>query len=455
MRDQTFSAKNFRYISETEKRKGKVKDLAFFPVVKEKTDLLKEHISEARKFRRDHKGNYSEAEQAIFDDIRRRREEARSVRDQSLLEHLNRVSKRVCERSFKVSFDKLTGPGGKSVYQIPQNDPASFYTLKNLDRSISAIYRVCPENRNQIIQQIKGMLNDGFPYHILRLDIKSFFESIPHDALLRKLRDDQLLSQMSLRFISQMLHSYGEKAGTSGVGLPRGLSISSYLSELYMRDFDREIRSSDGIVYYARYVDDILAVFAPPPQVDASSYLTFLDAAISKRGLKINQAKTEQSPIDAAGRPTTRQGWMFEYLGYKFLFSPKLTVRLSQNRLDRYRGRIATSFERYKRQNPKHAKAAYRLLVKRVRFLTGNTQLTHNKSNAYVGVYFSNHHLTVLDDLKQLDGELKAAISKLSSPTLKAKLLQLSFVDGYEQKLFRRFHRAGEFEEIVRAWKYE
>jgi len=88
LRDQGFSARNFRYISEAEKRKGRVKDLAFFPEVKLKTDILRERIREGKDFRSSHPGKYSASDQAIFDDIKERREQARSERDEELLKAL-------------------------------------------------------------------------------------------------------------------------------------------------------------------------------------------------------------------------------------------------------------------------------------------------------------------------------------------------------------------------------
>ena len=41
-------------------------------------------------------------------------------------------------------------------------------------------------------------------------------------------------------------------------GLPRGLNISATLAELYMKDFDHNIVTTDGVFYYSRFVDDII-----------------------------------------------------------------------------------------------------------------------------------------------------------------------------------------------------
>ena len=46
-------------------------------------------------------------------------------------------------------------------------------------------------------------------------------------------------------------------------GVPRGIGISAYLSELFMRNVDNQIQELDDLIYYARYVDDIIAIFVP------------------------------------------------------------------------------------------------------------------------------------------------------------------------------------------------
>ena len=49
----------------------------------------------------------------------------------------------------------------------------------------------------------------------------------------------------------------------SGSGVPRGFGVSAYLSELYMREIDNEIKALPDVIYYARYVDDIVIIFSP------------------------------------------------------------------------------------------------------------------------------------------------------------------------------------------------
>ncbi len=237
--------------------------------------------------------------------------------------------------------------------------------------------------------------------------------------------------------------------------MPRGVGLSSYLSELYMRDLDARMREHPDVVFYARYVDDIVVLYTAPPQIDCRSHLSAIRSLVSEKGLALNDTKTDQSPLTDGGRPEGRGAWSFEYLGYKFTFKDGLEVGLSESRRAKYKGRLAASFSNYEKQRAKNQKAAYRLLVKRVRLLAGNTQLTHNKSNAYVGIYFSDTHLTLDKDLNDLDVELRRATARLASASLKGRLNSLSFKKGFSERIFRRFHRRGEFAQITKAWSYE
>ncbi|WP_222101763.1 antiviral reverse transcriptase Drt3a [Jannaschia seosinensis] len=455
--DQTFSARNFRKISDSEKRKGRVRDLDYFGSVREKTEELKSCIRATKEFRRTHPGKYSDDEQAQFNLLKEKREEVRRERDDVLLEELEDVSRNVNKRSFEIEFSQAPGPGGKSVYVIDIEKPAPYYAMKKLEANISSLYKLKPANRDEVMDQVIDILSDRFPYHVIRTDITSFFESIPHKNILLKLRGDQLLSQKSLRILSSILHRYSSLAGTPGEGLPRGLGISSYLSELYMREFDRTIESLPDVVYSARYVDDIIVIFAPLPGSDMRNKKGLIEKLLRDIGLLMNQApgKTKESPTDHNGQPDSKNGWSFEYLGYNLSFSGGLSVQMSRKRLERYKNRIRGTFQRYRDHSSKNPKRAYRLLLKRVRYLTSNTQLTHNKQNAYVGIYFSNRHLSDFRDLNALDGLLSGQVRGVASLSLRGKISACSFVKGHQERIFRRFQKPGEFEEIVRAWKYE
>lgn len=448
--DQTFSAENLRKITETEQRKGSNPSLDFFPSVLRATEELKDRIRDTKEFRAVHSRKYTAVEQSNFDALKEARETARKARDKELLDRLIEVSNTISSTRFQVDLQQGVGPNNKPIYLLPPDSAECFYAVKQISRNIERIYKVKQANRNRIISQLQDILNDGFPYHIIRLDVKRFYESIEHKGLIKKLRSDQLLSATSIRILEKLLWKYGSIAGTPGFGLPRGVGISAALSELYMRQFDRAVSTMPEVTFFARYVDDIVVVFAPCSNSERSQYRGKIIAQLNDLGLQENPLKKDESPPE-------RRGWALTYLGYKFSFHSNTSCKtvLSDQKFGRYQDRLDACFTRYHCQRAKNAKKAYRLLVKRIQYLTGNTQLTHSKSNAFVGVYFSSPHLTDLKQLRKLDGKLKGLIVGVShSPNLQARLSSYSFQKGYEERIFRRFHKPGQFEEITKAWNY-
>lgn len=454
MFDQSFSAKNLRTITEIENRRGANRSLEFFPRVYDATEKLKDCIRATKEFRASHRHTYSAADQAIFDALKEDRENARKTRDAELLACLSEVSNEISKKGFFIEILKRQGPNEKPVYVVPE-DPkeryaSCYYAIKQISHNISRIYKVKQANRTNIVGQLCDALNDGFPYHVLKLDVQEFYESIDHRLLLSKLRSDQLLSATTLRLIERLLWDYATQAGTAGRGLPRGIGISAVLSELFMRDFDKKICDLDDVAYYARYVDDIVVLFAPTRGAATNEYRERVTEQLRQKRLIANGAKTYESPPD-------KNGWSLTYLGYDFSYkdSKQCDVLMSSDKFERYKRRLNASFTRYNRQRARNSKKAYRLLVKRVQYLTSNTQLTHSKQNAFVGIYFSNPHLSEFSQLAQLDDLLGKKIALLiHSPKLISKLSLFSFERGYKEQIFRRFHREGEFASITGAWKY-
>ena len=127
---------------------------------------------------------------------------------------------------------------------------------------------------------------------IIRTDIKEFYESIQHEPLLQRIHKDNLLTPFSRNILSGVLKSYKVKSG-SNKGIPRGIGISAYLAELYMRDIDNDIQDLRGVTYYARYVDDIIIIFTPSPTEGSRDYLREVkDIVERKHKIRLNSAKT-------------------------------------------------------------------------------------------------------------------------------------------------------------------
>ncbi len=105
----------------------------------------------------------------------------------------------------------------------------TFFALKQIQYNFRKLYKVKQANRFAIVSQIKGLLDDNFPKYVIRTDIQEFYESIPHDILLQKLNEENLLTFYSKKILFQILNEYKRLSG-SEKGLPRGVGVSAYLA---------------------------------------------------------------------------------------------------------------------------------------------------------------------------------------------------------------------------------
>lgn len=357
------------------------------------------------------------------------------------------ISQKVLKPSFKIDLSQKTGPKGKAVYCIDA-EPETFFVIKQLQQNIHRIYGVKQANRHDLVCQLRDMLGSSFPFELVRTDISSFYESIDRKRLIEKLDRDQLLSPASKKYIKQVLDSYGTLSGAA-TGIPRGVGISAYLAELYLRPVDKAIRAIPGLALYCRFVDDIVAVFARPPAgKNLGSFKDLIIAIFGENALNHNPNKTYEFALaDSAPKK-------FEYLGYRFHLKPgALEISPSAAKVAKYRARMNAAFTEYWRERPVNPKGAFRKLVGRVKFLTGNTRLSNSKSRAVTGIYFNNSIATNLSSLAILDKRLKTRITELKRTSLQRQLKKLKFTTGFEQRRYHNFSTR-ELQMIVSAWKY-
>ena len=92
-----------------------------------------------------------------------------------------------------------------------------------------------------------------YPF-FLKLDIRSYFDSIPHDVLVDRLyrlfKDQRLLN-----VFTQIVHAF---RGETGRGLPIGSLSSQHFANFYLGWFDRQVKDQWRVPGYLRYMDDML-----------------------------------------------------------------------------------------------------------------------------------------------------------------------------------------------------
>ena len=154
----------------------------------------------------------------------------------------------------------------------------------------------------------------------IKLDVSSFYASIKHDLLLRKLRakikKTEIIDLIQHAIETESL-SYPVKEKVKRykreIGIPEGLPISNSLANIYLTKLDEKYSKLSEIKYY-RYVDDILILLN---KADTKSIKKRIIRDLECLGLKTND-KNADGEISKG----------FEYLGY-YLSSTGITVRNS------------------------------------------------------------------------------------------------------------------------------
>jgi len=339
--------------------------------------------------------------------------------------------------------------------------------LRKLNDNIKRIYKDEQANRKFIIHQVKTLLNETAPFWIIKTDIKAFYESINRDRILRKLKNDAMLSYYSIFLLRKIFENPNI---LSYPGLPRGLNVSSSLSEIYMRNFDKSIQRHKDVYYYARFVDDII-IFLNNKESALELFQNLNPIILNEKlDLQINDEKTEL--IDGANFKILKKGYNrrpvdnnIEYLGYKFNLKEneskrenKLQISIADKKVKKIKTRIVKSYVDFTITND------FELLKKRIKFLTGNYGISKSNDGSILkaGIYFNYTHINNLEVLKELNifhkkiiysrkGSLGVKLNLKLSDIQRDILKKHCFIAGFRNKTFNSFTFV-EMGQIIKSW---
>lgn len=447
MFDQSFSVKNFRKIYDIDrKNKGNIEADHFPEAYKIRLKInqlrkLVKLLAKKHKVGQITTDRFQVRKERFNELISKRKEQYNEIINKKLEDIVNIVSK----KGYSLPLTKLPNQvKSKDVFTIGNKIEAVFVS-KHIQYILSSLFSVKINHRDLIISRLSTLTQDMSPKYIIRADVEHFYESINHKKLLQILHSSPKLSVTPRRVITQLIRNFSQVIGKD-VGLPRGIGLSAYLSEVYMNNVDEKIRSLQDITYYERYVDDLIIIFSPTKSENTVKYINEIKDIIKDKDLRLNN-KTINIDI------YSQDNGSFDYLGYKFKLShSSCEIELSNNKAQKMRDRITKSFEEYNNTLHKTPKKAYRNLLLRLRFLTGNTRLYNSKSKAFVGIYFSNKFINSTIDLRGLDKFLAVNASTLKDQQLKKRINNLSFENGFAQRIFRKFS-IEELSHISKVWK--
>jgi RNA-directed DNA polymerase len=168
---------------------------------------------------------------------------------------------------------------------------------------------------------IRGHLSQGYR-SVYDADLKGYFDTIPHDNLLRALQM-RITDRSVLHLIGMWLDcetvetddSGGTHISRSRTGTPQGGVISPLLSNVYLHWFEYAFHRPDGPAHWAgakivRYADDFVIL----ARWQGARLRNWIEQLLEGRfRLTINREKTRVVDLNAAGSSLDFLGYTFRY----------------------------------------------------------------------------------------------------------------------------------------------
>lgn len=158
------------------------------------------------------------------------------------------------------------------------------------------------------LRKVDCLIKEGFTW-VVDTDLKSYFDSIPHEQLLERVKDkisDGRVISLVESFLNQDIMD-GMELWRPIAGTPQGAVLSPLLANLYLHPLDTLMTESGHKV--VRYADDFVILCRS--KAEAETILTEVQEWTNANGLTLHPDKTH-----VGNCLEKEQG--FEFLGYRF-----------------------------------------------------------------------------------------------------------------------------------------
>lgn len=156
------------------------------------------------------------------------------------------------------------------------------------------------------LRRVDGLLKAGY-VHVVDADLKGYFDSIPHDPLMERLKE-KVVDGSVLSLVEEFLKANildGLEEWTPTTGAPQGAVLSPLLSNIYLDPLDHLMARSGFEMI--RYADDFVILCRTPEE--ASRALVLVREWVETNGLTLHPTKTRVVDARTEG---------FDFLGYHF-----------------------------------------------------------------------------------------------------------------------------------------
>jgi RNA-directed DNA polymerase len=187
------------------------------------------------------------------------------------------------------------------------------------------------------LREVDRLLKQGYT-HVVDADLKSYFDTIPHDKLMAlvegSISDGRVLALIDSFLRQEIMTDVARWQPTTGT--PQGAVLSPLLANLYLHPLDLLMEQSGYRM--VRYADDFVILCAT--QAEAQAALRQVTAWVNANGLTLHPDKTRIGDSQQPGQGFDFLGYRFE-AGYRFVrdkslkaFKDKVRAKTSRSRGD-------------------------------------------------------------------------------------------------------------------------
>jgi RNA-directed DNA polymerase len=196
---------------------------------------------------------------------------------------------------------------------------------------------------HQALDAIRDAIDQGMCW-IIDADIASYFDTIPHDRLMKavaeRVVDGAMLALVKMFLEAPIVDERDDgRPRRNSRGTPQGGVVSPLLANIYLNLLDRNFRKRGAVgparTKLVRYADDFVALAPCKPDV----VLTWIESLMQRMGLSLNAEKTKVKQL--VGKEN------FDFLSHRhFLWRGRLFLDIADKALRRTKDELRATTRR-------------------------------------------------------------------------------------------------------------
>ncbi|MBN2421275.1 helix-turn-helix domain-containing protein [Candidatus Woesearchaeota archaeon] len=173
--------------------------------------------------------------------------------------------------------------------------------------------------------------NNTIRCYVLKADIKSYFDTVNHD-LLMKILNKRIHDGRILWLIRVILDNHQSK--TENKGMPLGNLTSQFFANVYLNELDQFVKHKLRATYYIRYVDDFVILHQSKTLLE--EYKKRINAFLrDELDLKLHPEKSQVLRLEKG----------VGFLGFRVFFHHKILVKKNMRKFEKKMQRMKRLYQ--------------------------------------------------------------------------------------------------------------